>query len=158
MKRLTSLALAAAVAVVGAPALAQTPPAHPTFDPAMRTRIRQIHQTERTQILNALTPAHKSLLATTVGALATSANPDFRAAANRLDSALSAGEKQAIVSAAQNARTQMRSVMQSMRAQMPAPPQAMQRMRRTPDAGEILLRLAMPGPGMGMMRHPGMHP
>ena len=172
MKRLSSLALAAAVVASGAPALAQTAPPFQTPSPAMRqqfqqvrTQIQQIHQTERTQILNALTPAHKNLLATTVGQLATSVNPDFRAAANRLDSALSAGEKQAIVSASQTARTQMRSAMETLRSKMPAPPEGAgppreggmsRETQRTPDPGMILLRLAMPGPGMGMMGRPPM--
>lgn len=166
MKYLPAFALSALVAAASAPAVAQTPPPRPTPNPAMRqqfqqmrSQMEQIRQTERSQILNALTPAHKSLLATTAGELATSVNPDYRAAANRLDAALSAGEKQQIVNAAQNARTQMRSAMESMRANMPAPPEGGGPQReggmmrggsgRTPTAGEILLRLSTPGPGMG---------
>jgi hypothetical protein len=124
----------------------------------MRSQIQQIHGAERAQILGALTPAHRSLLATIAGRLATSANPDFQSAAQQLDSALSGGEKQAIINASENARNKMRSLMSQMRPEGPMGMRAPHG-NRTPDAGRILLRTAMsPGPGMMMDHPPMMHP
>jgi hypothetical protein len=162
------LGLAAAMAATTVPALAQNAP--PTPNPAMRqqfqqmrSQMREIRSAERAQILGALTSAHKTLLANVVGRLATSANPDFEGAARQLDSALSANEKQTIVNAAQNARAKQRSLMQSMREQSGmgpgpwrhGPESGAQRPKRAPDAGRILLGLAIPGPGM---MGPRMHP
>lgn len=162
------LGLAAALAAATVPALAQNAP--PTPNPAMRqqfqqirTQMREIRSAERAQILGVLTPAHKTLLANVVGRLATSVNPDYEAAARQLDSALSSSERQTIVNAAQNARTKQRSLMQSMREQSGmgpgpfghGPEGGEQHAKRTPDAGRILLGLAMPGPGM---MGPRMHP
>lgn len=154
MKKLAVIGLLAALSATAAPTLAQT--TAPTPSPAMRAQFKamrshmmQIHTTERSQILGALTPANRSLLASIAGQLATSVTPDYKGAVTRLDSALSASEKQRIISAAQAAHTQQRSLMQSMRAAMPHP-QNMQRparphwkhVQRTPDAGRILLGLA----------------
>ncbi len=169
---ITATALAAVVAV---PAVAQEPPPGgpmPTPNPQMRQQMEsmrkqmdQIHTQERTQVLGALTPAHKQLLATIAGELATSTTPDYTGAAQRLDSALSPSEKQTILSASQTARDKMRAQMESMRQQMeqmggPPPrrgggPMAVQvgggpeGMQHTPTAGYILLRVAMSG-GMEM--------
>lgn len=166
MKKFAIIGLLAALTATAAPSLAQGVP--PTPNPAMRqqfqamhARMQQIRSTERSQILGALTPANRALLASVAGQLATSVTPDFKAAASRLDAALSAGEKQAILNAAQSARDQRRSLMQSMRSQMPArvnrppmpnrPPHA----QRTPDAGRILLGLTAGGEGMhGHMERP----
>jgi hypothetical protein len=164
MKKFAIIGLLAALTATAAPSLAQGVP--PAPNPAMRqqfqamhARMQQIRSTERSQILGALTPAHRALLATVAGELATSVTPDFKGAASRLDAALSAGEKQAIVNAAQSARDQRRSLMQSMRSQMPEHmnrppmPNRMQYSKRTPDAGRILLGLTAGGEGM----HGGMH-
>lgn len=162
MKKFAIIGIFAALAATAAPTLAQNAP--PTPNPAMRQQFQQIHSrmqqirtAERSQILGALTPANRSLLATVAGQLATSVTPDYKGAASRLDAALSAGEKQAIINAAQSARTQMHSMMQSMRAQMPAQPNrpappemGEHHAQRTPDAGRILLGLAIGGEGMGM--------
>lgn len=166
---LTSLALAAAVA---APALAQTAPARPTPNPQMRQQfesmhqqMEQIHSQERAQMLAALTPANRQLLATIAGELATSTTPDYRGAAARLDAALSPSEKQAIANASQSARDKMRAQMQTMRQQMSqngGPPPGpggpmMMGPPRTQSAGEILLRTAMSG-GMELRVHGSMRP
>ena len=172
----TTLALAA---VVAAPTLAQSPPARPTPNPqmrqqfqAMRQQMDQIHTQERSQMLGALTPAHRQLLATIAGELATSATPDYQGAASRLDAALSSSEKQAILSASQSARDQMRSQMQTMRQQMSqnggpppgsggpmmmGPPGGPEGARKPPSAGEILLRTAMSG-GMELRVRGSMRP
>lgn len=153
---ITGLALAAAMAVQ---AVAQEPPSGPppTPNPQMRQQfeathkqMEQIHAQERAQVLGALTPANRQLLATIAGQLATSTTPDYTGAARRLDAALSSSEKQAIVSASQTARQQMNSAMMRMRQQMGRPPMGMMGpgggppgAQRTLTAGEILLRVAM---------------
>jgi hypothetical protein len=173
MKLSPAILLISALAVV-APAAAQTMP-RPTPNPQMRqafgqmrSQMETLHRNERTQILAALTPQHRALLASIAGELTTSATPDYDAAAKRLDAALSPSESQAVLRAAQNFRTQARSIMQNMRNQMPSPPNGpgMWRMGsrgmgalrgggRSPDAGRILLHLMMGGP---MFMHPGMSP
>lgn len=164
MKNILAIALLGAMAATAVPALSQSAP--PTPNPQMRqqfeqmrTQMKQIHDAERAQMLNALTPQHKTLLATVVGRIATSVNPDVDGAAKQLDAALSSGEKQAVVSAAQTARTKERALFESMRSQLPSPPPGERGFGhrvftegphegRTPDAGRLLLRLAAPGPGM----------
>ncbi|GEM_PF-2310776 len=95
-------------------------------------------------MLNALTPAHRTLLSNVVGQLAVSPTPDFRAAAQQLDSALSAGEKQSILNAETTARSQMRNAIAQMRSQS-GRPGALPSPQATPqlDAGVILLRHAL---------------
>lgn len=150
-----------ALAVCTGTALAQTAPPTTRF-PMMRQMHRQMEQIEtqtRTQILGALTPAHRTLLAGIAGHLAVTTTPNFRAAAQQLEAALSPTEKQAILAANTNERTQMRSMMETMRAQMPPPPAGASPMPGHPafggpggergrehrhrDAGTVLLSTAM---------------
>lgn len=168
MKYIALLGLVASLATSAIPVLAQN--VGPTPNAAMRqqfqqmrSQMRQIRTTERSQMLGALTASNRSLLATIAGQLATTVTPDYRAAAGRLDAALSAGEKQAILSAAQTARTSRRALMQKMRDQFQANHPNDERPRgeranthrRTPDAGMLLLTLAA-SPQRGMMGGPGM--
>ncbi|HZZ66047.1 MAG TPA: hypothetical protein VFE17_11145 [Candidatus Baltobacteraceae bacterium] len=169
MKYIALLGLVASLATFTVPAAAQT--ARPTPNAAMRqhfqqmrSQMRQIRTTERSQMLAALSPSNRSLLANIAGQLATTANPDYRAAAGRLDASLSAGEKQAILNAAQTARTSRRALMQNVRRQFEANHPGTQHgerpegQRRTPDPGMLLLSLAA-SPERGMMGAPGMmHP
>ncbi len=169
MKYFGLLGLIVALGTI-APAISQTMP--PTPNPAMRQhfeqmrrQMQQIHTSERAQILNSLMPAHKTMLATIVGQLAVSPNPDVAGAARRLDATLSPAEKQAILNASQNARTQERTLMNNFRnatgmggpehgfTERQAPPGQRQMQN---DAGFLLLHLAIPGPAMGM--GPPMHP
>lgn len=188
MKTSVFITAVALSAVMTATSFAQEPPPGPPGPPgpmatpnaqmrqqfqAAHKQMEQIHAQERSQVLGALTPAHRQLLATVAGQLATSTTPDYRAAAQKLDAALSASEKQAIVSASQTARQQMRAQMESMRqrmSQMGGPPDTRgpmvmrsgtEQQGRTPSAGEILLRVAMSGgPEMHMEMRTGgsMHP
>jgi hypothetical protein len=171
MKLSPAILLMSAIAAA-VPVGAQTM-ARPTPNPQMRqafgqlrSQMETLHRNERTQLLAALTPQHRALLASIAGELTTSATPDYDAAAKRLDAALSPSESQAVLRAAQNARTQARSIMRNMRNQMPLPPNGpgMWRMGpramgalhgdgRSPDAGRILLHLMMGGP---MFMHRGM--
>lgn len=138
-------------------------------------QVERIHRAERTQVLAALTPAHRELLARTVGEMAVVADPDHKAAAARLDAVLSPGEKSAVLAAHTSAMTQMHDAMHAMMASMP-PPQGSPRPprhdheRAKPSAGEVVLMVAtghggehggmpFPPPGPGMMRYhdgPGM--
>lgn len=173
MKKL--LALFALLATVPLASLAQTPApgARPMPMPQrdrgmMRQDMQQMmsmHKQLRAKVLAAITPAHRNLLASLVGQLAISSNPDPRGAIAKLDAALSSGEKQSIVNAVQSFHSQMQAMRQAemakMRAanpNMPSPrpmPTGMERMRRAPDPGELLFMMATAGsePGMmGMMR------
>ena len=85
-----TIALALALAIVASPAFAQQPP---RMSGAMQSRA-----SGRAAMLRALTNAHRNLLATIAGQLATSENPDIDGAAQRLDSVLTAAEKQSIMS------------------------------------------------------------
>lgn len=123
----TIILAAALAAFPAAPALAQNAPAPPSPSvmqqmQKMHAQMVQMHRRFRAQILGYLTPAHKALLASVAGSLAIAANPDFEAAAKRLDAALSANEKHHIMSAASSMHAKMRSEMRSMRKNMPSPP------------------------------------
>ena len=132
---------------------------------AMHDQMEAIHKNEREQVLAALTPAHRTLVATLVGGMAVAANPDPKAAAAKLDAALGASEKSAITSAHESAKTQMHQLMekqmQQMRQMHPdgGPPQIRQfpggpQERRTPPtAGEIVLRTLGPEPEMHDMMY-----
>ncbi len=140
-------------------------------------QVESIHRAERTQVLAALTPAHRALLARIVGEMAIAATPDHKAAAARLDAALSSSEKSAVLAANKTAMTQMHDAMHAMMAKMPRPqgsagphPMWKHRERHTPSAGEVALmvatgyggehgRIPFGPPPSGMMRYhdgPGM--
>ncbi|HTU71680.1 MAG TPA: hypothetical protein VMF11_15365 [Candidatus Baltobacteraceae bacterium] len=163
MKRLfLALTLLFAVPAV---ALAQQDPGAP--GPAMRAQmhaqfqqIETMHRQFRAEVLGALTPAHKRLLASIAGNLAVSVNPDRRAAIAQLDAALSPAEKSAILADAAQMRGQMKTIMAQIKADHPWPhasgkpwPHRSRGARKphAPDAGAILLGLAGGGHGMPMM-------
>jgi hypothetical protein len=133
----------------------------------MRQNMQQIaamHKQFRAKILGALTPAHRNLLASLAGQLAVSTSPDPKAAIQKLDAALTSGEKQAILNAAQSFMSQQRAMreqaiakMRAANPNMPSPrprPSGMERVRHTPDAGALLFMIATGGPGM-MGQHGG---
>ena len=184
MKKLTAL-LALGFLLSPALALAQDaqpagPPDRPQLSDAQRqalesqmqqfhAQMEQLHTQARTQILAALTPAHRTFVANVIGQLATSPNPDRAAAARQIDAALSRGEGQSVVRIAQGFATQVRALHESMRkafesqltpeqkAQMDAHHAQMagkmeQHMaRKLSDPGEILLHMSGEGPEMRMM-------
>ncbi|MFN2461810.1 MAG: hypothetical protein ABR591_14210 [Candidatus Velthaea sp.] len=163
------LALLSAVIALGMPslAMAQTPaPAPPGGNPpygppggqfgAGMQQMQQMRAQERTQMLNALTPAHRSLLAQVVGNLAIAPTPNLDDAARQLDAALSANEKQAIVAARDAMRAQMRNSMNPNGGPMPGSPMPGAPVppsgAATPgpgDPGRILLMTVLPGPQRG---------
>jgi hypothetical protein len=152
MKRLLLvLTLALAVPAVAFAQQDQGNGPSPQMRQQMRANFRQIenlHKQYRAQVLGALTPAHKQLLASVVGELAIAASPDPRAAAAKLDAALSSGEKTAIINADQQFHSAMKAQFAQMRAAHPWPsPNGSPRPHRsrkpfTPDAGRILLAMA----------------
>lgn len=169
------LALALALGMMPLAALAQdtnAPPAmtdqqrqamHQTFEQFAQQEM-QLRQQMRTQILSSMTPAHLRGVAATIGNLAIEQNPDIRAAAKRIDSLLSPGERQRIMTAHETFRTQSRQLHQQMRSDMervmPADhPDMMKQhqggmMQRPPqDAGTIVLMALSPHPMMGMHEH-----
>jgi hypothetical protein len=122
-------------------------------------QLRQLHEQFRSQVLGALSPAHKQLLAQVAGNLAISASPDPKAAVKQLDGALSASEKTAILNAASSFRDQAKAAFAKMRADSPWPkpsgaprphPSHSPRAKRAPDAGAILLMVASGHSGMMM--------
>lgn len=124
----------------------------------------RLHEQARSQILAALTPANRTLLANTIGQLAVSAKPDREAAARTLNAALSQNESQAILRIHESVRAQSRSIMEAAHAKLAASMSAeekseMQAHMATQmthmktahpplDAGHILLKLGMHGDGM----------
>jgi len=187
--KLIGLCLAfAPSAVLAQTAAPDVAPPHPDFAAMqqMHAQMEQIHQQARSQILGALTPAHRALLANVVGQLAVAPNPDRAAAARALDAALTQNEARAILAASSAARTQSHALMESARAQFEASLPADQRARmqqhmevrpegqepgsgkretlqqRESDPGEQLLDIATGGghDHMYMMMHagPGMPP
>lgn len=132
----------------------QGPPPQ-AFD-QMRSQMEAIHRTERQQILAALTPEHRTLLATIAGQLATSATPDYDGAATRFNAALSPAESQAVLRASENARAQERSLMQRAMSQFSGPRAPGSFRRPAPDAGHVVMRLMMGGPMIRFMGPP--HP
>jgi hypothetical protein len=123
-------------------------------------QMMQEHQAFRHQVLAALTPAHKELLANVAGQLAVADKPDYKAAAAKLDAALSSGEKQTILAAQSQMMAQMKAQWEQMKTawasahpgETPRPQRSPrpEHSPRTPDAGMVLLMVAG---GHGMMGH-----
>lgn len=143
MRNLVLAAVLAATTTV-APAMAQNvpPPGGPGGPGGAPAGMRAFHQQFRDQLLSALTPAHKQLLASIAGKLATEDRPDFAAAAKQLDDALSPQEKSTILADAKAAHEKMLALAAQRGMQ---PPQ----FHHAPvDAGRILLMMAAPPPMM----------
>lgn len=174
---------AAAPAAPPAPTAAQRQELEKTFS-TFHTQMERLHAQFRTQILNAITPVHRSAVATIIGSLAIAPNPDARAAGQQINALLSPAERNAVTAAHANFRNQVTTLHQQMRAQlqreMPNMPEhggmhgamgpGMQGMHGgmmgnqhpTEDAGTILLHVLGGGPAMefhhGMPMMPMMPP
>ncbi|MBV8150384.1 MAG: hypothetical protein JOY59_02410 [Candidatus Eremiobacteraeota bacterium] len=178
------IALAVAALLVPAAALAQTmspapappaPPGPPGGHRMMRSEFRMMtadlskaHKQARTDMLAALTPAHRALLASVVGQMAIAAYPDHKAAAAKLDAALSASEKQSILRIHKTLHDQMHKQMQEahqkmmaslsaderkeMQAHMSPGGPPMMREGNENDPGRILLAVTTGHAGPMMMR------
>jgi len=79
-------------------------------------QLQQLHQQTRTQMLTALTPAHRTLVANVIGQLAIAPNANPQAATQQLDTVLSGGEKQAIVNLDAGWKASVHHVIQAERA------------------------------------------
>ncbi|MDQ6826958.1 MAG: hypothetical protein M3Z14_07155 [Candidatus Eremiobacteraeota bacterium] len=155
---MNKLALATlAVAFILSPSVARADDTPTAEMQQIHQNMMRLHQEARSGVLAALTPAHRVLLGQVVGRLATDQNPDLAGAARTLNSALTPAESQSVLRIWNNLRTQSRQLMQAADAQMPGRPAAAHHPgshanRGDADAGEALLRLAIPhaGPHMHM--------
>ncbi|MBV8148975.1 MAG: hypothetical protein JO092_07775 [Candidatus Eremiobacteraeota bacterium] len=125
-----------------------TPAQQQAFE-TFRRREDELHQQFRSQVLAALSADHRNAVANLIGQLAISSNPDPRAAISQIDSLLSQGEQQAILSAHNTFRQQAKALHEQLRSQMRGQvhgmpysqnrPGMMQKPEHQPDAGEIVL-------------------
>jgi hypothetical protein len=184
MRRLLLVLFASAIIVpVGAladPTVNQPPP--PQMDAGFQymqqahAQVQQLQAKARLTALNALSPAHRALLAEVAGQLAIAPNPDVNAAARTIDSALTQTEGRNIASISSSLQTQSQQVMEAARQQMMAAnPQGMPQGgpvtrsanmvyhgSETTDPGMLLLQMSMgvvqPAMGTFMMRFAGPAP
>ena len=134
-------------------------------------QMEQLHAQARLKVLNAISPAHRQLLAQVIGNLAISPNPDRQAAVRQLNAALSPSEAQAVLSVHAATEQQMHQIMENthqrmqalltsqQRSEMPNGPHGpmggrdMMYMRELPEgqltAGDVLLHLGSGDTGMG---------
>ena len=139
---------------MGVPPAPGTPPRMVDVEALRQSsaQLATLRTQERAQILAALTPAHKQLLAQIAGQLALGTIADTRAAAAQLNAALTPQESQAIVAADTSYRTQRRALTTASRqaaiAVLPADVKERIRSRAerapgsapNPDAGLIVMR------------------
>lgn len=83
-------------------------------------RMVQLHSQARASMLNALTVAHRNLLAQVVGQLAIAPTPDAAAAARVLDNNLSSAEAKSILNISSATEQQVRQLMDATHKQMQA--------------------------------------
>ncbi len=123
-----SAALPPAAQGTGTAPVATAAPAFPVPEPAqaqamlqtferVRVQERQLQAQARAQMLAALSPAHRALVATLVGQLAVAPNPDQVATARQLDAMLSPSEQQAILRVNAGALAQGQTLAQQMQSQ-----------------------------------------
>ncbi len=161
---LTAPIAALAQDAAGAPAPAWSGQHSAAFEQAHQ-QMRRLHEQERAAMLNALTPAHKQLVAQVAGQLAISANPDFEGAVRKLNASLTPSESQSVLRIHEQYKQQMHAVMEQTFKSLPADQQQAiqqhmqqhqgemgnaQRQRPQLTAGALLL---MPGHGGPMMMH-----
>ncbi len=107
-----------------------------------RQKFEALHAQARSKALAALTPAHRALLSQVVGGLAVASDPDYRAAARRIDDALSASEKTQVLGVRDELRKEMTAMMGSNRPQGGPPGHPMGHGSRMNDPGAFLLMLS----------------
>lgn len=132
---------------------------------AFRQKEMQMHQQLRSQILEAVSPGHRTAIADAIGQMVISASPDPAATAKQIDGVLSSAEQQRILSLHGAFVTRSQALMQQLHDQLSRqgagshgqwsnPPAHPMSMPGSNDAGNVVLMvLAHPSPMMGM---PGM--
>ncbi|PZR60325.1 MAG: hypothetical protein DLM53_11695 [Candidatus Eremiobacter antarcticus] len=117
-----------------------------------RQQMRQLRQQAQAEALNALTPAHRTLVTQVVGQLETQQRPDMHNAARTLDAALTPSERQSVLSIASRYEGQIRQMRQKGGVQAAGPQGQLPkdgsqgagaRNAMRSDAGYNLLRLSM---------------
>jgi hypothetical protein len=161
---LTAPVAALAQDAAGAPAPTWTQ--HSAAFEQAHQQMRRLHEQERAQMLNALTPAHRQLVAQVAGQLAVATNPDFEGAVRKINASLSPAESQNVLRIHEQSKQQMHAIMQQAFKSLPADQQQaiqqhmqqhqaemgnMQHQRPQPTAGSLLL---MQGGHGGMMGGP----
>jgi len=81
-------------------------------------KLEQLHAQARVSMLNALSPAHRNLLAQVVGQLVISPSPDLAAGAKALDTNLTPVEAKSVLNVQTSFDQQARQIMESVRQQM----------------------------------------
>ncbi len=141
---------------------------------AFRQKEMQMHQQLRSQILEAVSPGHRTAIADAIGQMVISASPDPAATAKQIDGVLSSAEQQRILSLHGAFVTQSQALMQQLHDQLARqgasshgqwsnPPGHTMPMSGANDAGNVVLMvlahrsptmMGMPGmPGMRGMGH-----
>jgi hypothetical protein len=125
--------LALTLALVTFPVAALADDADTTSPPALTTAQKQamsktfrsfaekeaaLHQQLRSQIIDALSPEHRTAVASVVGGMAISPSPDPAAAVKQIDGMLSQGEQQNILAAQNSFVTQSRALHEQMRTEL----------------------------------------
>ncbi len=123
MKYFLSAFIASVVFVAAAGARADdtgTPPGPPGMAIMQQTRekVDQLHAQARVSMLNALSPAHRTLLAQVVGQLVIAQSPDLAAAAKQIDAQLSPAESKSVLSISSSTAQQVQQVLEAARQQM----------------------------------------
>ena len=172
------LAIALALVALPAAALADpngSAPAPSPLSPAQRQAIfsqiqaarqkeMQMHQQLRSQILDALSPGHRTAVADAIGQMVISPSPDPAATAKQIDGVLSSAEQQRILSLHSTFVSQSQALMQQLHDQLQRQgtsthgpwtnaPHATS-MAGANDAGNVVLMVLAHRSSMGM---PGMH-
>jgi hypothetical protein len=115
---------------------------------AIRPQLEHLHRQTRARMLAALSPASRKLLGQIVADLAVAQNPNVQAAVQRLNAALTTGEKHSILQAQNTELSAAQNIMQTALAQAPIPSgfrrttEHMRRVHET-DAGRALLHAAL---------------
>lgn len=126
MKYLLSAALAATLLASAVAARADNvggPPPPPnsaamTIMEQTHAKMEQLHSQARLSMLNALSPAHRTLLAQIVGQLVIAPTPDLSAAAKTLDASLAPGEARTVLNISASFEQQAQQIMEASRKQL----------------------------------------
>lgn len=132
---------------------------------AYREKAMQLHEQLRAQVLDAMSPDHRTAVASAIGEMAISAKPDPAATAKQIDAVLTPEEQQKIVALHDAFAKQNQAMMAQLHAQLTHqnPNMAARWNKPIPmvganDAGNVVLMVLTHRPPMSMMmmHHGGM--